>query len=378
MKKVLFVSSAMPSRLGGHRRLLFNLLSFSRHFEVHLAVVPVWGSGRKKTGLPSSIKIAVFEPQGSAFDPLHLCMPMNMLRLGRLSSALPRLQEYIDRNGIDLAVMFTQDCSVAFRSLKVKAKIAEALDSHSLYYSSKMAANGDAASIAQGLVLPLLYGAVERALSSSYDRVVYVSHKDVESSAIEKSRLFISFDLRETLPRMNLGRRRHGVALLGRWVHPPNRDGLRKILPELRSSGLEADLLGPGLPKSMRLPPAVRPLGYVQDLAGRMSQTKVCLIPVYYGAGLQNKVFDALRFGCVVVTTPFTKQVFSSNGLDSDSIVAADDLAFEAKRQLGSWSPKKARQAYAAYRRLYALMQKNQQDYLALASKLAHGSFRLP
>jgi hypothetical protein len=102
-----------------------------------------------------------------------------------------------------------------------------------------------------------------------------------------------------------------------------------------------------------------------------LSNFKICVVPVWYGAGLQNKVFDALRHGCIVVTTPFTKQQFEANGFVTECILSSDNIIEETNKALEIWSPLLAKKAYNAYERFWKISVKAEENYVARVLKLA-------
>lgn len=349
MKKILFVSTHYPSRLGGVRRLYYHLEHFSRNFEVHFIRVRVDGSpDRAVMGLPEGVLFSEIAARVPFPDPLSLLFPASCLRMMKIRSALRQVQSYADSRGIGCVVVHAFDATLALRGLRARLKVGEVLDSMQAYYDSKHAAGKSPYSSAMSLLMGAAYPAVSGELASRYDLLAFVSETDRHCPETKNS---LSLpDVRDPpAAGKNLGKRTDGVALFGRWMHPPNRDGLARIAGELGGIRGGVLLLGPGLDSGRVWPGNVRVAGFVENVDEVLSNCKVCLIPVWYGAGLQNKVFDALRCGCIVVTTPFTKSTFESNGFSSPSIVSAEDLVKAANRALSGWSASDARDAYAAY-----------------------------
>lgn len=73
--------------------------------------------------------------------------------------------------------------------------------------------------------------------------------------------------------------------------------------------------------------PAVTVTGYVEDVRSYLSRATVAVTPVAYGAGIQNKVLEAMSCATPVVTTP---QAVSALGIDrgQDVLVAEKPEAF--------------------------------------------------
>jgi len=376
MTGVLFLSTVMPSQMGGARRLYFNLLHFSKKFEVHFIHVQVGNEASEglDLALPSGVKFTRLRCQGIAPDPAALLFPHKAMRLMKIASLRGQIDDYVRRHSISCRVAFTQDCSFALRSVRCAAKVAEALDSYGLYYRSKASANPGLKNVALGVLMPALYKAAEFLYNRHYGAVVYVSELDRRSSAIPQEKIFVSFDVREAETKPSLGLRRTDFALIGRWQHPPNRDGLLSARPHLGSLRGKVRVIGLGLPVGVEWPANTVPVGFVNDIGAELSQTKVVLLPVWYGAGLQNKVFDALRHGCVVVTTPFTAQSFLANGFSSPCIIGAEDVFSAANKALDSWSPADAKRAYADYAVFREKTISNEADYMTAVEKLASKS----
>jgi hypothetical protein len=108
----------------------------------------------------------------------------------------------------------------------------------------------------------------------------------------------------------------------------------------------------------------------VPDVGAYLRKTKICLVPVWYGAGLQTKVFDALRHGCKVVTTRFTKEAFNADGFESRGIMQSEDLIAMVNAELGRYDKLSAGRAYRAYRKFYRMNSKAEKEFVGLVAKL--------
>jgi glycosyltransferase involved in cell wall biosynthesis len=74
-------------------------------------------------------------------------------------------------------------------------------------------------------------------------------------------------------------------------------------------------------------PSRIEVTGYVQDMRVRLQQAAVATAPIIYGAGIQNKVLEAMACGRPVVATPHAVQAIESAGL-AGCLVAGDPQAF--------------------------------------------------
>lgn len=354
VKKVLFISTLLPTKLGGMRSLYYNLVEFSKRFEVHFIRVRCGMDERRVLiDLPESVKASTVECRGLSPDPLSLLFPLHWKSMARIRSAQPAIQSYIDENGIDAVITHSMDVTFALRGLRARVKSGYQLDSFASYYGSKWRATRSPAALAMWAGQSLLFRLIEWELFRNYNLLAYVSSADAPRG--KGGRALVMCQAQDPpYKKKNSGRRKLDVVVFGRWEHPPNRDGLARVAGKLGTILGSVSIIGPNLNPALPLPKNARALGMVQDIEPFWSGAKVCLIPVWYGAGLQTKVFDALRHGCVVATTPFTKRSFEANGFSSPSILASDDPVSLANEALLHWSPEKSRKAYAAYGKFYS------------------------
>src|SRR5690606_21933189 len=150
--------------------------------------------------------------------------------------------------------------------------------------------------------------------------------------------------------------RRHFVSI-GNFRHAPNWDAVlwlkQEIWPSIRQALPEAELHIYGAyppPKATALHNAREGFlvkGWAPDVDQVMTQARVCLAPLRFGAGIKGKLVDAMRCGTPNVTTPIGAEAMSAD-LDwcgaitetVDDFVAAsvrlhedEDLWSQAQRQ---------------------------------------------
>ncbi|MFA6214465.1 MAG: hypothetical protein WC717_04280 [Candidatus Micrarchaeia archaeon] len=368
MKKILFISNAMPTKLGGMRSLYYNMVAFSKKFEVHFIRVRTGGGEDALIRLPGFVKFSQADA-GGGIHPSALLMPIHARTIMKMQGAQRSIQDYIDENGIDVVLTHAMDVSFAFRKLSAPVKVANQIDSFARYYTSKREAGANVMTVALEILQRFLYYFVERELSGNFDLVAYVSSTDIDRKNAARS--FVITQGRDPpVKKRNVGKRPIDAVLLGRWEHPPNRDGIARVMAGLAGVEGKVAIIGPSL-KAGGIPSNARYLGMVPDIDGYLDRAKVCIIPVWYGAGLQTKVFDALRHGCLVATTGFTKQAFDANGFEAKEIMVSDDLVGATNAVLGSYSPKQAAGAYAAYDRFYGINAKAEKEYVRRVAWLA-------
>ncbi len=115
---------------------------------------------------------------------------------------------------------------------------------------------------------------------------------------------------------------RSNFATIGNFMHAPNADSVRwlhdEIWPLLRKRLPQAELLvyGAYTPTAIeRLDNAAtgfRVKGWAPDALAALSQARVCLAPLRFGAGLKGKIADAMSAGTPTVTTPVGAEAMHS------------------------------------------------------------------
>ncbi len=118
---------------------------------------------------------------------------------------------------------------------------------------------------------------------------------------------------------------RSGVAYVGSFGHPPNRDALMvlldEVMPRVRTVAPEIKLLlaGSEMPGDLGLEgrPGVEVLGYVPDLADIFRRVRLTAAPLRFGAGLKGKVLDSFAYGLPCVCSPMAVE-----GLDLPDLLA--------------------------------------------------------
>ncbi|MFM7314999.1 MAG: glycosyltransferase family 4 protein [Cyanobium sp.] len=135
---------------------------------------------------------------------------------------------------------------------------------------------------------------------------------------------------------------RSGIAFLGSYGHPPNRDAvdffLADVWPLLRQQHPEQrfHLYGSGLTEELRQNwgsiPGVVVEGWVADTASVFDQHRVCIAPLRSGAGLKGKVVGALARGMPQVLSPMAAE---ATGLRDGQEFLLADRPEDWLRQLG-------------------------------------------
>jgi len=374
MEKILFISTQMPTKLGGMRSLHYNMLAFSKYFEVHFMLVKA-GEVEKRVlfEMPQGIKYSTVECAGFSFCASDLLFPLQWREMGRIRSMQEKVQRYVDANGIDAIVMHSMDVTFALGGVRAKVKSGYQLDSFASYYISKWKFARSLPAFLLAALQSVLSRLMVRELSKNYELLAYVSRADV--AGISKDKFCVVSQCRD-LPQKkpNLGGRDIDVVLFGRWEHPPNRDGLLRILGDLGKIKGSVKIIGPNFSPRAQLPKNVEYLGMVDGIEEYWENSKICILPVWYGAGLQTKLFDALRHGCKVVSTEYTKNTFEANGFFAKSVVYSENVVEAANYALGKWKEDDAREAYRDYEEFYRISRKQERQYVGCVWVLVEGA----
>ena len=102
------------------------------------------------------------------------------------------------------------------------------------------------------------------------------------------------------------------IGYLANYAYPPNQDATRWLLDEIfpqvrdRVPGAELVLAGSHLHNAVdmsTLPSYVRPLGWVDRVERLWDIVDIVLCPLRIGGGVKVKMIEAIRGGCLIVST---------------------------------------------------------------------------
>ena len=164
----------------------------------------------------------------------------------------------------------------------------------------------------------------ERWMFAPYRRVIVVSQRDKDELQSLNARLPIEvipngIDLDYFQPQ-NVEREPATLLFVGNYEYEPNRDAAlrlaRETLPQVqaRISGVKLWLVGHAPPPEVQAlaGDAITVTGSVPDVRPYLARATAFVSPLRLGAGIKNKVLEALAMGCPVVATPL-----SVDGIDA-------------------------------------------------------------
>ena len=224
------------------------------------------------------------------------------------------IQAYVQRYDYDVVQCFGGVSVYEFHPLFAhKPTVITPYESYTLYLARAVQQGAWGA----GLNLPLVRR-FEQWMFTPYDRTVVIAQPDKECLLSLQPQLNIDviangIDL-NIFQLQDIARDPHTLLFVGNYEYPPNLDAVKllveRVLPRVRQQIPEAKLQLVGN----------KPPGWMQDLAndtievtGRVPDVKpylaratVFVCPLRIGAGLKNKVLEALAMGVPVVATPLS------------------------------------------------------------------------
>lgn len=156
---------------------------------------------------------------------------------------------------------------------------------------------------------------------------------DVIETGISRSQ----FDLSKTSEFYN----QHAVLFVGNFLHTPNVEGivwyLKHVHPMMKKEFPEYQIrvVGNGPIKNLleefASDPQIEVVGWVDRLETEILKARVCIAPIFSGAGIRGKVIQYAAMGCPTVTTQLGAEGLESQVSTGGVIVAADENDFGDK-----------------------------------------------
>jgi len=252
------------------------------------------------------------------------------------------IDQYLNRHDYDLVHCFGAVSVYEFHPLFARLpNVITPYESHALYLESA-ARQGQ---LRARLRLPIARR-FESFMFTPYDRTVVISAADRETlrelqPALKIEVIANGIELAYFQPCHN-GRDAGTLLFVGNYEYGPNQDAVRvlveRVLPQLREALPKArlQLVGLNPPDWMRAlaNDHIEVKGSVPDVKPYLARATVFVCPLRIGAGLKNKVLEALAMGIPVVATPLSLDGIRVQHGESAIIAPVDRIAEETLRLL--------------------------------------------
>lgn len=224
-----------------------------------------------------------------------------------------------------------------FHALRGIPAVITPYESYSLYLR-RLAALNPISTIANYLRLQIALN-FESWMFTPYRRVVVVSQQDKNELLGNNPALSVDVipngvDL-YTFRKVRVSRKSPALLFVGNYEYPPNVDAALRlahtIFPKVQAQIPQTRLWLVGNAPSPELQAlasdSIKVTGRVPDVRPYLARAAVFVCPLQLGAGIKNKVLEALAMGCPVVATPLSVDgIDAQNGQDV-LIASAEDMA---------------------------------------------------
>ena len=206
-------------------------------------------------------------------------------------------------------------------------------ESHTLFLESAARQGG----LSARLQLPIARR-FERFMFTPYDRTVVISDVDADTLRGMQPKLNVEvipngIDLAR-FPVSHVEREPHSLVFVGNFAYAPNQDAARllveRILPAVRARipAARLRLVGANPPDWLRdmANDSIEVTGRAPDVAPYLARASAFVCPLRVGAGLKNKVLEALAMGAPVVATPLSLDGIAAIDGESALVAEVDEL----------------------------------------------------
>lgn len=287
------------------------------------------------------------EPRRSGLSYLRrLLVPSTRFATSAQASYCPAMwrmiAKYLKRNDYELVHCFGAVSIYEFHPLFAHLpNVITPYESHALY----LATAAEQGHVSARLRLPLARR-FERFIFAPFDRTVVISAADKAMLLALRPALSVDviangIDL-ERFQWSETRRDQRTLLFVGNYAYPPNQDAVRvlvnQVLPQVRAPapGAKLQLVGINPPDWMRALASdhIEVTGEVPDVRRYLARATVFVCPLRIGAGLKNKVLEALATGIPVVATPLSVDGIAVVAGQSAIVAPVAQIAEEAVRLL--------------------------------------------
>ena len=340
MKKILILSSRVPyPQVGGDRLRIYNTAkTLSKNYEIDLLCL---NEGRVESDYLERLKEVFNEVicfsyhplkfKWNAFKGLFLKKPLQVSYY-----YFKEIQKWINERYGDYDLIFCNHIRTAeYIKNIVCAKIVDLHDAISMNYTrARLNAKGwwkVIYFIENKKLLPY-----EIKTTDEFDKSFIVSDIDrdylVKNGAKRGKIITVPVAVREeVVNRVFKAKEKYELVFLGKMDYPPNEDAViyfvDRIFPILKKEkqNLKFIIVGAKPTKrvlKLRKTEGVEVTGFVEDHCKYIEASKVFVAPIRFGAGIQNKILEAMALGKPVVTTSLGAE--GIKGREGEHFLVAD------------------------------------------------------
>jgi glycosyltransferase involved in cell wall biosynthesis len=106
-----------------------------------------------------------------------------------------------------------------------------------------------------------------------------------------------------------------GLAFLGGFQHPPNREGIEwfaaEVMPLIQERGIELSVYGSRMDNDLKNSlnaQGIKAVGYIENLEDLYTNHRIFIAPLLSGAGIKGKVINALAYGIPTILSPIAEE----------------------------------------------------------------------
>jgi len=319
--KILYITFRLPwpPEKGGYNLRAFNLgkILAETHYVDLLTIIEKKEEERYLNNLERTFNSVIYfyHPKifkyFGAFKAIFSSKP---LQVGYFFS--PKIYSWIKNNHQKYDLVFCSEIRTAeyIKSLKIK-KIIDFVDAISLNYQQTVKYVNFFWKIIYFIENKRLIN-YEREIVNKFDLsfIVTQKEKDFIRKKEEKKMIVLPNGVKENIFKRELNKKEENwISFLGKMDYLPNEDAClffaRKIFPKIKEKYPELFFYIVGISPTKKIlnlkkNPGIKITGFIEDPYHYLERSKIIVASLRVGAGIQNKILEAMILGKTVVTTP--------------------------------------------------------------------------
>jgi glycosyltransferase involved in cell wall biosynthesis len=344
--RVLFLSPYVPSRIRVRPYQWLRALSSLGH-ELHLVALQppedAWASTEDVARLCATVTLFPLSRARTVANALRAVFTSSPLQVAysRLPAAERAVADLARRHHVDVVHIEHMRGAVMASGVSALPRVFDAVDSISKLFESAVV---EAPSRGQRLTARLDLArtrAFEGSVTTSFERVVVTSALDADVFAglgADRTRIAAIANGVDTEYFANAWQPVSPpcVVFSGKMSYHANEAAARRLVERImprvwqQRPDVEVVLAGKDPPSGLQALASDRRVsvtGYVEDLRPWLCHASVAVSPLVYGAGIQNKVLEAMSSGVPTVASPQAVSALTAD-VGRDVLVADSDAAF--------------------------------------------------